>query len=88
MTSKRRRLIGRVSSAKMSKTLVVVVDVSKRHPVYDKVIRMTRKFYAHDEKGLAHEGDLVQIVESRPMSKTKRWALETVLEKGRPSDQL
>jgi small subunit ribosomal protein S17 len=88
MANKRRRLIGRVSSAKMSKTLVVVVDVSKRHPVYDKVIRATRKFYAHDEEGLAHEGDLVQIVESRPISKTKRWALEAVLEKGRPSERL
>jgi small subunit ribosomal protein S17 len=42
---------------------------------------MTRKFYAHDEENTAHEGDLVQIVESRPLSKTKRWALETVLEK-------
>lgn len=81
MTNNRRRLIGRVSSAKMHKTIVVTVDVSKRHPVYDKVLHFTRKFYAHDENNLAQEGDLVQIVESRPISKLKRWALETVLEK-------
>jgi small subunit ribosomal protein S17 len=80
MTNPRRRLIGRVSSAKMEKTIVVTVDVSKRHPVYDKVIRATRKFYAHDEARTAKEGDLVQIVESRPLSKLKRWVLENVLE--------
>lgn len=81
MQNERRRLIGRVASSKMNKTIVVVVDVSKRHPVYDKVIRGTRKFYAHDEENTAKAGDLVQIVESRPLSRTKRWALETVLEK-------
>ena len=81
MPNNRRRLIGRVSSAKMQKTIVIKVDVSKRHPVYDKVIHETRKFYAHDESGAAQEGDLVQIVESRPLSKLKRWVVETVLEK-------
>ena len=81
MPNKRRRLIGRVVSSKMDKTLVVAVDVSKRHRLYDKVLHFTRKFYAHDEENTAHEGDLVQIVEARPMSKTKRWALETILEK-------
>jgi small subunit ribosomal protein S17 len=83
MPNKRRRLIGRVASARMSKTIVVAVNVAKRHPVYDKVIRETRKYYAHDEENQAHEGDLVQIVESRPLSRTKRWALESILEKGR-----
>lgn len=83
MPNKRRRLIGRVASARMSKTIVVTVNVAKRHPVYDKVIRETRKYYAHDEDNQAHEGDLVQIVESRPLSRTKRWALESILEKGR-----
>ena len=81
MPNKRRRLIGRVVSDKMDKTLVVAVDVSKRHRLYDKVVHETRKFYAHDEENTAHEGDLVQIVESKPLSKTKRWALESVLEK-------
>ena len=81
MPNKRRRLVGHVVSDKMDKTLVVAVDVSKRHRLYDKVVHMTRKFYAHDEENAAHEGDLVQIVESRPLSKTKRWALESILEK-------
>jgi len=65
----------------MDKPWFVAVDVSKRHRLYDKVVHMTRKFYAHDEENTAHEGDLVQIVESRPISKTKRWALETIVEK-------
>jgi len=65
----------------MDKTITIVVDVSKRHRLYDKVVHLTRKFYAHDEKNEAQEGDLVQIVESRPLSRTKRWALEKVLEK-------
>lgn len=81
MPNPRRRLTGRVVSNKMNKTVVVAVDVAKRHRLYDKVIHITRKFYVHDEENTAHEGDLVQIVESRPMSKTKRWALETIIDK-------
>jgi small subunit ribosomal protein S17 len=81
MPNNRRRLIGRVSSAKMDKTIVVKVDVAKRHPVYDKVLHETRKYYAHDEQNQAQEGDLVQIVESRPLSRLKRWALERILER-------
>lgn len=81
MPNNRRRLIGRVSSAKMDKTIVVKVDVAKRHPIYDKVLHETRKYYAHDEHNEAREGDLVQIVESRPLSRLKRWALERILER-------
>ena len=81
MPNTRRRLVGRVVSNKMNKTIVVAVDVSKRHRLYDKVVHLTRKFYAHDEENTTQEGDLVQIVESRPLSKTKRWALETVVQK-------
>lgn len=81
MANNRRRLTGHVVSSKMDKTIVIAVDVSKRHRLYDKVVHETRKFYAHDEENIAKEGDLVQIVESRPLSKTKRWALEAVLEK-------
>lgn len=81
MANERRRLTGRVVSSKMNKTIVIAVDVSKRHRLYDKVVHETRKFYAHDEENIAKEGDLVQIVESRPLSKTKRWALEAVVEK-------
>jgi small subunit ribosomal protein S17 len=81
MPNPRRRLIGRVVSNKMDKTLVVAVDVAKRHRLYDKVVHETRKFYAHDEANTAQEGDIVQIVESRPLSKLKRWALESIVEK-------
>ena len=81
MPNNRRRLVGRVVSHKMDKTIVVAVDVAKRHRLYDKVLHSTRKFYAHDEENTAHEGDVVQIVESKPLSKTKRWALESILEK-------
>lgn len=81
MANSRRRLVGRVVSNKMDKTLVVAVDVAKRHRLYDKVVHQTRKFYAHDENNTAQMGDLVQIVESRPLSRLKRWALESIIEK-------
>jgi len=81
MPNNRRRLVGRVVSNKMQKTIVVAVDVAKRHRLYDKVIHETHKYYAHDEENAAQEGDMVQIVESRPLSRTKRWALENVIEK-------
>ena len=81
MPNNRRRLVGRVVSNKMNKTIVVTVDVAKRHRLYDKVVHETHKYYAHDEANTAEEGDLVQIVESRPLSKLKRWALETIVDK-------
>ena len=73
---KRRRLTGVVVSDKMTKTIVVRVDRSIRHRLYQKVLRRGKNFKAHDEGSTAHEGDLVQIVESRPLSATKRWQLE------------
>ena len=81
MPNNRRRLVGRVVSDKMDKTIVIAVDVSKRHRLYGKVVHQTHKYYAHDEENTAQEGDIVQIVESRPLSKTKRWALETIVQK-------
>ena len=81
MANNRRRLVGRVESNKMDKTIVVAVDGAKRHRLYDKVVHQTRKFYAHDEKNEAQEGDLVQIVESKPLSRLKRWALESIVQK-------
>lgn len=81
MANARRRLVGRVVSDKMEKTLVVAVDVAKRHRLYDKVVHQTHKYYAHDEDNSAQEGDVVQIVEARPQSKLKRWALESVVQK-------
>jgi small subunit ribosomal protein S17 len=66
---------GVVTSAKMQKTIVVTVDTYKTHPKYQKRYKASRKFYAHDEKGLAKEGDTVTISETRPLSATKRWIL-------------
>lgn len=80
MTNNRRRLIGRVIRNSMDKTVVVEVENTKRHPLYKKVIRTSKKHKAHDESNSIPVGALVQIVESRPISKTKRWAVEEVLE--------
>ncbi len=69
----RRRLSGQVVSDKTEKTVVVQVTSSKRHPVYNKILRTAKKYMAHDEEGAAHEGDWVTIEESRPLSRRKRW---------------
>jgi small subunit ribosomal protein S17 len=71
---------GVVVSDAMDKTIVVKVDVIKSHSRYKKVIRRSVKFHAHDERNEAHVGDVVRIVETRPLSKTKRWRLVEVLE--------
>ncbi|HEY3541162.1 MAG TPA: 30S ribosomal protein S17 [Gaiellaceae bacterium] len=71
---------GVVVSDAMDKTIVVKVDVIKSHSRYKKVIRRSVKFHAHDERNEAHIGDVVRIVETRPLSKTKRWRLAEVVE--------
>ena len=71
---------GVVVSDAMDKTIVVKVDMIKSHPRYKKVIRRSVKFHAHDERNQAHVGDVVRIVETRPLSKTKRWRLAEVIE--------
>ncbi len=78
MANRRRRLTGRVVSTKMQKTIMVAVTTAKRHPLYGKVLSTTKRFMAHDERGEAQLGDIVRIVESRPISKRKRWALEAI----------
>ena len=80
MREQRKRLVGRVTSDKMQKTVVVSVKNLKRHPLYNKVIRQTTKYKAHNPNDAAKLGDLVQIVESQPMSREKRWAVEKVLQ--------
>src|ERR1700741_1552580 len=72
-------LIGTVTSAKMEKTIVVEVQRLMQHPKYRRVIRISKKFYAHDEKREAKQGDTVRIVSSRPLSRLKRWRLKEVL---------
>jgi len=76
----RKILVGQVTSDKMDKTIVVRVDRLKRHALYGKVIRFHNKYKAHDENNTAKIGDLVKIIESKPISKEKRWALVEVLE--------
>ena len=71
--------IGHVVSAKMAKTIVVEVSRRVPHPLYRRVITKRKKFYAHDEKGAARPGDKVRIVETRPLSKLKRWRLAEVV---------
>ncbi len=79
MPNDRRRMTGRVVSNKMDKTVVVLVDRSYRHPLYGKVVRSSKRFMAHDEGNRCEIGDEVLIVESRPLSKNKRWAVQSIL---------
>ncbi len=74
---------GVVVSDRGDKTIVVSVDVTKLHPRYKKVVRRTRKFHAHDEQNAAAVGDVVRIVETRPLSKTKNWRLAEIVEKAK-----
>jgi small subunit ribosomal protein S17 len=80
MANARRRLVGRVVSDKMDKTVVVAIERRKLHPIYKKVVRTTKKIMAHDESNSIQVGALVRVVESKPLSKNKRWVVEEVLE--------
>jgi small subunit ribosomal protein S17 len=71
--------VGQVVSTDMAKTIVVEVSRRVPHPVYKRIISKRKKFYAHDEQGQAQKGDVVRIIESRPLSKTKRWTLGEVV---------
>ncbi|MBV8445853.1 MAG: 30S ribosomal protein S17, partial [Candidatus Dormibacteraeota bacterium] len=74
---------GVVVSDKMEKTVIVVVQELKPHPLYKKVVRATRRFKVHDEERVCHVGDRVRIVETRPLSKEKRWRVAEVIEKAK-----
>ena len=80
-TTSKRTLIGRVVSDKMEKTVTVLVERRVKHPMYDKIIVRSRKYHAHNEGNEAKSGDLVEIQETRPVSKTKAWAVTKLLEK-------
>lgn len=80
---RRKTAIGYVVSDKMQKTIVVELEDRKSHPLYGKIIRTTKKVKAHDENDTAGVGDRVALMETRPMSATKRWRLVEVLEKAR-----
>ena len=79
----RKTRIGRVVSDKMNKTIVVAVDSKIRHPLYGKIINRTYKLKAHDENNECQEGDRVLVMETRPLSKDKRWRLVSILEKAK-----
>lgn len=81
MKEQRKRLVGIVTSDKMDKTIVVVVERQYRHPLYKKVVRSTKKYLAHDEENACQVGDRVRILESRPLSRRKRWVVEEILER-------
>lgn len=81
--AKRKVFIGRVISDKMNKTVVVAVERLVRHPLYKKVIRRTSKFYAHDEHNECRVGDLVEIMETRPLSKLKRWRVVRIVQRAK-----
>ena len=77
----RKTRIGVVTSNKMAKTITVAVERKVKHPMYGKFLKKTTRFHAHDEKNECSIGDTVKIMESRPLSKTKRWRLVEVVEK-------
>lgn len=81
--SRRATKIGEVVSTKMSKTIVVEVTRKKSHALYRRVIAKSKKFYAHDENNTARVGDFVEIEETRPMSKLKRWRLKNVVQRAK-----
>jgi small subunit ribosomal protein S17 len=77
----RQELVGVVTSAKMQKTIVVKVTRAAQHPLYRRVVRSGKKYYAHDETGEARVGDVVRIAATRPLSTLKRWRLKEVLQR-------
>jgi small subunit ribosomal protein S17 len=83
MREQRKRLVGVVTSDKMDKTVTVAVTTSKRHPIYGKVMRRVKKYKAHDEANECRLGDRVQIIESKPISRHKRYTVVSILERAK-----
>jgi len=81
--NERKERVGKVTSNKMQKTITVAVDRKVKHPIYGKFVNRTTKFKAHDEANTAGIGDTVRIMETRPMSKDKRWRLVEIIEKAK-----
>ena len=77
----RKVLVGTVVSNKMDKTIVVAVETNVKHPMYKKIVKRTYKLKAHDEENVCQVGDIVKVMETRPLSKDKRWRLVEVMEK-------
>ena len=79
----RKTRVGLVVSNKMDKTIVVAIQDNVKHPIYGKIIKRTLKVHAHDENSICGEGDKVEIMETRPLSKTKRWRVVEIIEKAK-----
>ena len=79
----RKERVGVVSSNKRDKTITVAVKYKEKHPIYGKFVNKTKKYHAHDEKNECNVGDTVRLVETRPLSKTKRWRLVEIIEKAK-----
>jgi len=83
MRNLRKERQGVVSSNKMDKTISVAVKWKEKHPIYQKFVNKTKKYHAHDEKNECNIGDVVRIMETRPLSKTKRWRLVSIVERAK-----
>ena len=83
MRNLRKERQGVVSSTKMDKTITVAVKWKEKHPIYQKFVNKTKKYHAHDEKNECNIGDFVKIMETRPLSKTKRWRLVEIIERAK-----
>ena len=79
----RKTRVGIVASNKMDKTVVIAIEDNVKHPIYGKIIKRTLKVHAHDENSICGEGDKVEIMETRPLSKTKRWRVVEIIEKAK-----
>ncbi|MDX5427829.1 MAG: 30S ribosomal protein S17 [Bacteroidota bacterium] len=79
----RKERIGVVTSNKMDKSIVVSVERKVKHPIYGKFVKTTKKFHAHDEENSCNPGDTVRIMETRPLSKTKKWRLVEIIERAK-----
>jgi len=79
--NKRKEIQGKVVSDKRDKTITILVEKKIKHPLYGKVMKTSKKFQAHDENNECHVGDIVRVMETRPLSKTKRWRLVEILER-------
>ena len=86
MNGRQKTRVGRVIGDKMDKTIVVAVETRKRHPLYRRVITVQKKYKVHDEHNACGIGDLVQIVETRPLSKEKRWRVDKIIVRGQVAD--
>ncbi len=83
MDKNKKEIVGVVTSSKMDKSITVLVERRLKHPIYGKYIRKSKKFMAHDETNDCNEGDKVRIIESRPLSRRKRWNLVEIIERAK-----